>query len=388
LRYYFYIEGKLIMFSNRVKKAVGLLSIMLLITSTTATAASSSSTDTIPLSSKKIDGEVYFKATDFLKALGGELLLDEKTKTYRYRKPNTVPEAIAKVSPAVVGIIGKPDKSESSDPDNRYSLAHGTGVIIKADGWIVTNAHVVKNMNNLTVVTTNGKQYAAKAMNIDEESDLALVKISATGLPVVKFADKLNVQVGETVVAIGTPISFSLRNSVSVGVISGIDRSIHSTYRLLQTDAAINPGNSGGPLINLKGEVIGINSLKFAAVGVDSLGFSIPIDTVNYVIQHFFKYGKVKRPYSGLELEESWAAVVGLPTSEPLTVTSVETGSPADIAGIKKGNVIYSLDAINVSTLIDFNEQLRKYLPGDKAKLMVLSDGDLVTIPLTFTEQK
>jgi serine protease Do len=376
------------MFNNRVKKAVALFSIILLISSSTATAASSSNSDTIPLSTKKIDGEVYLKASDLLKALGGELILDEKTKTISYKKTNTVPEAIAKVSPAVVGIIGKPDETETSDSDNRFSLAHGTGVIIKADGWIVTNAHVVKNMKNLTVVTTSGKQYTAKAMNIDEESDLALVKITATGLPIAKFADKLNVQVGETVVAIGTPISFSLRNSVSVGVISGIDRSIHSTYRLLQTDAAINPGNSGGPLINLKGEVVGINSLKFAAVGVDSLGFAIPIDTVNYVIQHFFKYGKVKRPYSGLELEESWAAVVGLPTTEPLTVTSVVTGSPAGIAGIKKGDVIYSLDAINVSTLIDFNEQLRKYLPGDKAKFMVLSDGDLKTIPVTFTEQK
>ncbi|QGQ94878.1 PDZ domain-containing protein [Paenibacillus psychroresistens] len=376
------------MFSNRVRKAVGLFSIILLISSTTATAASSSTSNTVPLSTKKIEGEVYFKASDLLKALGGELILDEKTKAYSYKKPNPVPDAIAKVSPAVVGIIGKPDETESADSDNRFSLAHGTGVIIKADGWIVTNAHVVKNMKNLTVVTTNGKQYAAKTMNIDEESDLALVKISATGLPIAKFADKLNVQVGETVVAIGTPISFSLRNSVSVGVISGIDRSIHSTYRLLQTDAAINPGNSGGPLINLKGEVVGINSLKFAAVGVDSLGFSIPIDTVNYVIQQFFKYGKVKRPYSGLELEESWAAVVGLPTTDPLTVVNVATGSPAGIAGIKKGDVIYSLDAINVTTLIDFNEQLRKYLPGDKTKLMVLSDGDLKTISLTFTEQK
>jgi serine protease Do len=223
-------------------------------------------------------------------------------------------------------------------------------------------------------------------MNIDEESDLALVKITATGLPIAKFADKLNVQVGETVVAIGTPISFSLRNSVSVGVISGIDRSIHSTYRLLQTDAAINPGNSGGPLINLKGEVVGINSLKFAAVGVDSLGFSIPIDTVNYVIQQFFKYGKVKRPYSGLELEESWAAVVGLPTNEPLTVARVVTGSPAYISGIKGGDVIYSLDANNISTLIDFNEQLKNYLPGDQAKITMLSDGDLVTKIITFTE--
>ncbi|MDB5053900.1 MAG: hypothetical protein JWM44_1950 [Bacilli bacterium] len=372
--------------SNRFKKAFGIFTIIILLSGNAAIADQATDSSTVSLDSKKIDGEVYFKASDFVKALGGELIHDEKNDTYSYRKPNDVPAAIAKVSPAVVGIIGKPDDSESQNSDNRFSLAHGTGIIIKSDGWIVTNAHVVKNMKNLTVVTTTGKQYAVKETKLDEESDIALVKIAATELPTAKLADHLNVQVGETVVAIGTPISFSLRNSVSVGVISGIDRSIHSTYRLLQTDAAINPGNSGGPLVNLKGEVVGINSLKFAEVGVDSLGFSIPIETVNYVTGQLFKYGKVKRPYSGLELEESWAAVVGLPTNEPLTVASVETSSPSAAAGIKQGDVIYSIDSVNVSTLIDFNEQLKKYLPGDQAKLMILSNGDLITKTITFSE--
>ncbi|MGC5325960.1 S1C family serine protease [Brevibacillus sp. SYSU BS000544] len=298
----------------------------------------------------------------------------------------SVTDVIKKISPSVVAIIGKPEEDGIPQTKDRFNLMHGTGVIIKADGWIVTNAHVVKEMKQIIVVTANGTQYPGQATHIDEESDLALVKINAKALPTATLAPKLNVQVGETVVAIGTPISFTLRNSATVGVVSGVDRSAFSTYRLLQTDAAINPGNSGGPLVNLKGEVVGINSLKYVSVGIDNLSFAIPSDTVNYVLSHFFTYGKVKRAYLGAELEESWAAVVGLPTNEPLTVSSVEPGSPADQAGLKPGDLVYSIDKINITTLVDFNEQLKKYLPGKKAVLMVQSNGDLVQRTVTFAE--
>lgn len=295
----------------------------------------------------------------------------------------TVPEVIKKVSPAVVAIIGKPSDVDEWRED-RFALAHGTGVIVKSDGLIVTNAHVVKDLKQIVVVTHSGKQYDGKATHIDEESDLALVKISAKGLPVASFGDASKVQAGETVVAVGTPISFSLRNSVTTGVISGVDRSIHSTYRLFQTDAAINPGNSGGPLVNLKGEVIGINSLKFGGAFVDNLGFSIPSDTVKYVMDHFQKYGKVNRPYLGADLEESWTALVGLPTQEPLVITRIDEGSPAAKAGLKVGDKIYSVDQKNVHTLVEFNELMKNYLPGKKATFMIESDGDLLTKVVTF----
>ncbi|MGD8192233.1 S1C family serine protease [Brevibacillus ginsengisoli] len=298
----------------------------------------------------------------------------------------TVPEVIKKISPAVVGIIGKPDEGNLPQKNDRFNLMHGTGLIIKPDGWIVTNAHVVKEMKQIIVVTANGVQYPGKATHIDEESDLALVKINAKALPTATIASKPDLQVGETVVAIGTPISFTLRNSATVGVISGVDRSVNSTYRLLQTDASINPGNSGGPLVNLKGEVIGINSMKFVSLGIDNLSFAIPADTVQYVLKHFFTYGKVKRAYLGAELEESWAAVVGLPSNEPLTVISVDPNSPAEKAGIKPGDSIYSVDKINVNTIVDFNEQIKNYLPGQKAVLMLQSGGDLIQRSVTFGE--
>ncbi|MED1791991.1 trypsin-like peptidase domain-containing protein [Brevibacillus nitrificans] len=297
-----------------------------------------------------------------------------------------IPGVIARVSASVVAIVGKPEV-KGNNRDNRFNLAHGTGIVVKADGWILTNAHVVKEMDNLTVITVDGKQYAGTVTNMDEESDLALVKIAATGLSPAKFAANYSIKVGETVVAIGTPISVSLRNSASAGIISGVDRSVSSTYRLIQTDASINPGNSGGPLVNLKGEVVGINSLKFVSIGIDNLSFAIPADTAQYVMQHFFTYGKVNRPYWGAELEESWAAVVGLPTKEPLRIIRVEPGSPAEKAGFQSGDVIYSVNQASFTTLVEFNELLKRYLPGQTVEIMVQSGGDLIKRKVTFGKQ-
>ncbi|MED4911700.1 S1C family serine protease [Brevibacillus centrosporus] len=266
-----------------------------------------------------------------------------------------IPGVIARVSASVVAIVGKPEV-KGNNRDNRFNLAHGTGIVVKADGWILTNAHVVKEMDNLTVITVDGKQYAGTVTNMDEESDLALVKIAATGLSPAKFAANYSIKVGETDVAIGTPISVSLRNSASAGIISGVDRSVSSTYRLIQTDASINPGNSGGPLVNLKGEVV-------------------------------FTYGKVNRPYWGAELEESWAAVVGLPTKEPLRIIRVEPGSPAEKAGFQSGDVIYSVNQASFTTLVEFNELLKSYLPGQTVEIMVQSGGDLIKRKVTFGKQ-
>lgn len=160
---------------------------------------------------------------------------------------------------------------------------------------------------------------------------------------------------------------------------------MNASYRLIQSDTAINPGNSGGPLVNLKGEVIGINTMKYAAVGVENTGFSIPAETVHYVIHHYFKYGEVKRASLGLTLEESWSAIVGLPTDDPLTVTSVHTNE-AEKAKIQEGDVLYSIDGVRVTSVVDINELLKKYLPGQKVKLLMQSDGDIVTRYLVLTQ--
>ncbi|MDF2925619.1 MAG: trypsin [Paenibacillaceae bacterium] len=295
-----------------------------------------------------------------------------------------IPQAISQTSPSVVAIIGR--QAGSSGPAGRFDLTHGTGVIVESGGTIITNAHVVKNMDQIVVVTFDGKQYNGKTTHFDEESDLALVHIDAAGLKEAAFAAKADIQVGETVIAIGTPISFSLRNSVTVGVISGLDRSVNSTYRLLQTDAAINPGNSGGALVNLKGEVVGINTLKYADYGVDNLGFAIPADTVQYVLQHFRDYGRVKRPATGMELEESWAALVGIPTEEPMTVSFVEPDSPAAKAGIKPGDKFLKLGDHPAANLVEFNELLKNYLPGESAEFTLQTAGGTVKRTVVFGE--
>lgn len=298
-----------------------------------------------------------------------------------------VPKIIEKTSPSVVAIIGKPTyDSDKTLEKNRFNLAHGTGVIVEAGGVIVTNAHVVKDMKNIVVVTSDGTTYNGHATNIDEESDLALVKIEASGLSPATFASSSDIKVGETVAAIGTPISFALRNSVTVGIVSGLDRSVSSQYQLIQTDAAINPGNSGGALINMNGEVIGINTMKYAEFGVENLGFAIPVDTVKYVLQHFKQYGKVKRPYLGLELEESWEAVVGLPSSTGLRVAYVDPDSPAAAAGIEQDNLVVSIGASKVKTLVDYNEAIKKYLPDDKVDITIQSGSSTVTKSVTLGE--
>ncbi|OAB37722.1 trypsin [Paenibacillus macquariensis subsp. defensor] len=298
-----------------------------------------------------------------------------------------VPQIVKEVSPSVVGIIGKGDVSQVNSNSDRYNLVHGTGVIIRSNGWIVTNAHVVKGLKNATVVTTDGKSYKVKEVFTDETSDLALVKITANGLIPVKFAKSIqDTEVGEKVIAIGTPISFSLRNSATVGVVSGLNRGVSASYRLIQSDTAINPGNSGGPLVNMKGEVLGINTMKFAAVGVENMGFSIPTDTVQYVINQLMKYGEVKRPSLGLTLEESWSAIVGLPTDDPLTVTKI-LSKEAEKAGIHEDDVLYSINGIKVTSMVDINEMFKAYLPGQTVKLLMQSDGDIVIRKLVLSRQ-
>lgn len=296
-----------------------------------------------------------------------------------------IPQVIKDLSPSVVGIIGKTSTGSSQSSEDRYNLAHGTGVILKSDGWIVTNAHVVNELTGITVVTSDGKTYKVTKVLSDSISDIALIKINAKSLKPARFANSGQVaQVGEKVIAIGTPISFSLRNSASVGVVSGLDRSVDGSYRLLQTDTAINPGNSGGPLVNMKGEVIGINTMKFSAVGIENMGFSIPTETVQYVISHLLKYGEVKRAALGLELEESWSAIVGLPSDDPLTVIKV-ISSQAKKAGIKEDDVVYAINGKRVYSNVDINEMLKSFMPGEKVNVLMQSDGDIVNRRLTLS---
>lgn len=326
-----------------------------------------------------INDKVYVPVRAVSEALGAEVGWDGGKRVVNIsvsNGDNVVSEVIKAVSPSVVGVIGNL-KDGVSQSGSKYSenIVHGTGVIIKANGEILTNAHVVKDMEKIVVVLADGNGYEATRNCIDEETDLALIKINKFGLKPVRFAKEEDIVIGKTAVAIGTPVSFSLRNSASIGIISGINRSIDSSYKLIQTDAAINPGNSGGPLVNLNGEVVGINSNKFSGEGVEGLGFSIPVNTINYVLQHFEKEGKVIRPKIGAHFEEDWAARVGLPSNNGLTIIEIDKDSAAEKCGLKVGDVLTSINNSAVNTLVDYNEEMKKYLPASKVSLKIRRDG-------------
>jgi len=302
---------------------------------------------------------------------------------------NKISNIVSKVSPSVVGIIGKLKESSYDYNELTDNLIFGTGVIYRSNGYIVTNAHVVKDMDSIVVVLSNSKAYKARLKAIDESLDLAVIKIDKGGLQSAIFGNISGVAVGQDVVAIGTPLSFSLRNSATKGIVSGMNRSADGEYRFIQSDAAINGGNSGGPLVNMKGQVIGINSVKLVGYGVEGLNFSIPVDTVKYAISHFEKFGRIERPYLGIVFADSITSQYGLPsTSAGLTVKDIEEGSPAEEYDIELDDKLVSINGTKVNSIIDYNEEMKKYLPGDKATFKILRDKKQFNIDVVFGEKQ
>lgn len=299
----------------------------------------------------------------------------------------SVEEVISNLSGSVVGIIGKLKPSSENYSNYGDNLVFGSGVIYKSNGYIVTNAHVVADMETIVVVLSNGKSYKARLKAIDEQSDLASIKIDKGMLKPVMFGDIKQVVVGRPVVAIGTPLSFSLRNSASKGIISGINRSADGEYRFIQSDAAINGGNSGGPLVDLSGRVIGINTVKYVGYGVEGLSFSIPVDTVKYVLDQFEKYGKVRRPYLGVEFVEGVAARYGLPSNEGLTISEIVKSSPAEKCGLQVDDVLVEVNDVEVTTIIDYNEEMKKYLPGSTVKLTIRRNDKEIALKAVYGEK-
>lgn len=343
----------------------------------------------IPTDALLIDDRTYVPLRGVFEAAGAQVSWDEESgtaviNTGSAQQDTLVPGVIEKLSPSVVGIIGK---CVSGSGASAYEyIAHGSGVVVKSGGEILTNAHVVTDMIMIFVVLNDGSSYEAKVKHIDEESDLALIKINKIGLPVAKFADTSDIVVGKMVVAIGTPISFSLRNSATVGYISGINRAVSGTYRLIQTDAAVNSGNSGGPLVNLDGEVIGINSSGYVGYGIESTNFAIPADTVNYVLRHFEAYGKVRRPSLKAELKEDWLAELGVPSEGGLTVRSMDKDSPLLYAEFANGDIISAINGTAVNSIVEVNELFKSFLPGDTVTVTAARGADIIEKQVVLAE--
>ncbi len=256
----------------------------------------------------------------------------------------------------------------------------GSGFIVSADGYILTNAHVVDDANEVTVKLTDNREFKAKVIGVDRRTDVALVKIDAKNLPTVRIGDASKARVGQWVAAIGSP--FGLENTVTAGIISAKSRSLpDETYvPFIQTDVAINPGNSGGPLFNMAGEVIGINSQIYSRTGgYMGLSFAVPIDVAMKVKTDLQKYGKVSRGRLGVTIQgvsQELADSFGLKKAQGALVSAVEARSPADKAGIKTGDIILAVDGRDIENSIDLPRVIGESRPGTAVTLKIWRQGE------------
>ncbi len=260
-------------------------------------------------------------------------------------------------------------------PREFQSNSLGSGFIISADGYILTNAHVVEGAEEITVRLTDKREYKAKVIGTDRRTDIALIKIDAGNLPVVKFGDPGRLKVGEWVLAIGSPFGFE--NTVTAGIVSAKGRSLpqETLVPFIQTDVAVNPGNSGGPLFNLRGEVVGINSQIYSRTGgFMGLSFAIPIDVANDIAQQLRTQGKITRGRIGVVIQPVTKELVesfGLQKPMGALVSSVEKGGPAEKAGVEPGDVILRFDGKPVASSEDLPRLVGATKPGSKVPLQV-----------------
>ncbi len=304
---------------------------------------------------------------------------------------STVVQIAERVGPTVVGISNRVNVS-TFFADRRVEKGSGSGVIFNEDGYIVTNYHVVEDADQLVVTLENGKQVPGKIVGTDQRTDLAVVKINEKGLKAAAFGDSDKIRVGELAVAIGNPLGEELFSTVTAGIISAVNRTVdvqEQRFRLLQTDAAINPGNSGGALVNSRGEVIGINSVKIVDVNIEGLNFAIPSNTVKPIIESLIKYGKVTRPWIGILGGDVNAAVAeryNLAVNTGVLISELPPGSPAAKAGMVRGDVIVSFNKKEIKNFADLRSSVDKQKIGDKVEIIVMRGKERKTLNITLEE--
>ena len=264
----------------------------------------------------------------------------------------------------------------------------GSGFILTGDGFVMTNAHVVEGADEVIVTLTDKREFKAKIVGADKRTDVAVVKIEATGLPAVKVGDLSRLRVGEWVMAIGSP--FGLENSVTAGIVSAKQRDTGDYLPFIQTDVAINPGNSGGPLINMRGEVVGINSQIYSrSGGFMGISFSIPIDEAINVSEQLRQSGRVSRGRIGVQIEpvtKDVAEAIGLGKPQGALVRGVETGSPAEKAGIEAGDIITRFDGKTIERTSDLPRLVGSTKPGSKSTATVFRRGTSRDLAITIAE--
>lgn len=304
-----------------------------------------------------------------------------------------------KVSPSVVSIVTQSER-QSYFGGTQSQEGAGTGIVVSSDGYILTNKHVVQNSGTVSVVTTDGSTYEnVKVVGQDPLNDIAFLKISgASGLTPANLGDSSSVRIGQSVVAIGNALG-QYKNTVTSGIISGTGRSVTASGEgastetltdLIQTDAAINPGNSGGPLVNMAGQVIGINTA--IASEANGVGFTIPINATKGLLKGVLANGKVERSYVGVNyitITPEVAKEFDLPVKQGAYVhaqsgSAVVSGSPADKAGVKDGDIITKVNDVEVGSKGSVASLVAEHAPGDKITLTVLRDGKTQTLDVTL----
>lgn len=287
--------------------------------------------------------------------------------------------------------FGQPpqDMNPHRNTPKRHSQGQGSGFIISADGYIMTNNHVVGDADRVTVTLLDGREFTAKTIGTDPPSDVAIIKIDADGLPFLKLGDSDQMEVGDWVLAFGNP--FGLSHTLTAGIVSAKGRSgmgLNDYENFIQTDAAINPGNSGGPLVNLDSEVVGMNSAIFSrSGGYMGIGFAIPINMIKNIRNQLMEHGSVTRGRLGVyiqDLTKDLADSFGLDSSKGILVAQVVEGSPAQDAGLQQGDVILQLNGDPVEKVAKFRNQIALTNPGTEVTLTVLRDGKEKQIKVTI----
>jgi serine protease Do len=311
----------------------------------------------------------------------------------------SITQSVHKVGPAVVTVVGTIPGQMTFFGQSGDQTVSGTGFFISDQGYLVTNNHVVEGTKEVNIILSDGTQQTATIVGTDPYSDIAVLKTAGKVPAIATLGNSDKLDPGESVIAIGSPLG-DFKNTVTVGVVSATGRSIdagngYTIENLIQTDAAINHGNSGGPLVDLAGEVIGINTLIVRDTGsgdvAEGLGFAIPVNTAQAVAQQIIQQGYFARPYMGISFQPinpDIATRYNLPTKWGAYVTKVEAGSPADKAGLKENDILTKIGDITIDETHSYVNSLFKYKPGDTIPLTVMRDGKATQLQITLGEAK
>jgi serine protease Do len=325
---------------------------------------------------------------------GGENVAPPPDVDLAAHQNTAIVRAAQQVLPTVVGIT---NKAMIYDIHTGRSVlrerATGTGVIIDSGGYIVTNNHVIEGASEINVTLADGEEYSARLIGADPATDLAVIKIERDGLPVASFGNSDRLAVGETAIAIGNPLGLAFSQTVTVGVISAKQRVItinEHNFNFIQTDAAINDGNSGGALVNINGEVIGINTAKIKISGVEGMGFAIPANTVKTITRDLILHGRIIRPrmgvYWGGDVDETLAEQLQLPVNYGVLIQDVAPNSPASRAGIRSRDVLIAMGDKKITSLNELRARIYEYNVGDEVEVTLIREGREMKLTVKLDE--